>query len=109
MQKREHEYTVPLTRDDWIKNRFITKGPQIVEFSVQYETLINGNWRVVMRIDSAHKGVHRHVFHPYDDEYQQPFPCNNLNDGLTQAQTFLREEYHSIKSNYLTQLRKRRI
>ncbi len=109
MQEKEHEYTILLTDEDWIKNRFVTKGPEIIEFSVQYETLVESNWRKVMRIDSSHSGVHRHIFHPYDAEYQQPFPCTDLNNGLTKAQTFFREQYHSIKSNYLTELRRRRL
>ena len=36
----------------------------IVEFRIQYETIIEGHWHPVVRSDSAHGRPHRDILHP---------------------------------------------
>jgi len=106
MQNREIAYTTVLTDMDRVKTRMIRLGHKILEFSVQYEALIRGRWRRVTRFDSMHGSPHRHTFYDKGKEYKQPFPCSSNNAGLTKAQKIIRDNYHSMRSNYLTQSRK---
>ena len=92
------------TVDDRIAIYFSRKDAEVLFFSTQYETYIEGKWVRVRRYDysRSHKTPHVHVFHSVYDEFIEPFQCENLNEGLTLAVRILTENYTKFKHNYLT-------
>ena len=110
---REESYFKQLpTRSDRIANRIVLHRGRVIEFSVQYETLFRGDssYTAICRIDNCDEGPHRHLFHAVEqDNVRVAFPCNNLNEGLTEAQKYLTVNDSSLRYNYLTQRRRRRL
>lgn len=47
-----------------LRARIATERGQVIEFMMQYETWINGEWRPVVRCDSAHGQAHRDLLDP---------------------------------------------
>jgi hypothetical protein len=56
---KELEFVIPLTRQDRYRHYHLRIKGQVIEFSVQYETFINGEWFPVVRYDSSHGFAHR--------------------------------------------------
>lgn len=52
----------------------------MIGFTVQYEALIGGQWRPIVRYDTSHGFAHKDLLHPSGREEKQPlyFPDYNL-------------------------------
>ncbi|MFI5271246.1 MAG: hypothetical protein ACHQT9_04340 [Candidatus Saccharimonadales bacterium] len=79
------------------------------DFTVQYDTILDGKWVEVTRIDTCHGSAHQHKFNPNNKEIIVEFFCNNYNEGFTQAKKFITENFEHMRHNYLTQATKRRL
>lgn len=100
-------YKTLLTDSDRIVTRFEKRGKNILEFSVQYEALIDSRWRKVRRYDSSHDQPHFHVFSLGGEElYTQPFPYANLNEALTESQAVIKKTFEVLRESYLMTKRK---
>jgi hypothetical protein len=100
------EYTNALTDEDRVKVRQHQDGKNILEFSVQYEALIDGRWRKITRYDSCHGIPHRHVFHIDGKEYRHTVVANDNNEAFTEALMVTKKNFLKFKENYLTVRRK---
>jgi hypothetical protein len=62
----EKSFVVPLGTGDCDRYRLycVVERGQVVVFCVQYEAFINGEWRPVVRYDTAHGFPHRDLLHP---------------------------------------------
>lgn len=58
MKKKSYLYL--LTPEDRKRHEHIQEKGKIIEFSVQYETRIEGKWIPVVRFDTAHGFAHAH-------------------------------------------------
>lgn len=54
----ETTYQLALSAEDSIRVEFITESGQVISFVAQYETLIDGERKPVVRYDSAHGKGH---------------------------------------------------
>ena len=59
----QEEFDISLDDEDleWVRVRFITDNGRVVSFMVQYETVVDGERRPVVRYDSAHGIPHRDI------------------------------------------------
>ena len=57
----------------------------ILEFVVQYEAIISGKWKPVVRYDTAHGFAHKDVMTKEGKTIKQPFFFENFNLALTYA------------------------
>jgi hypothetical protein len=58
---QEKSYEISLSFEDRERYRHIKQGKRILAFTVQYETLVEGEWRPVIRYDTAHGVVHKDI------------------------------------------------
>lgn len=55
-----YDFPIPGTnQQDWFRVRIVTVDGRVTDFTVQYETLINGKFLPVARYDCAHGYPHR--------------------------------------------------
>jgi hypothetical protein len=88
-----------------MKVRYIKRGPTILEFSVQYETLIGSHWHKVLRFDNAHQQrPHSHKFYPHESQLRRPMSQINCNIAFTYAQTEVKQNYLALRESYIMQL-----
>jgi hypothetical protein len=80
----------------------------VIDFTVQYDTLVEDRWVKVTRVDTSHGSAHQHKFNPSGKEIITEFFCNDYNQGFTEAKRYITENFEQMRQNYLTQLSKRR-
>jgi hypothetical protein len=54
----ETAYTLPVGTDTRIRHYHRTEGRKVVEFVVQLEVEVGGEWKPVVRYDTAHRFAH---------------------------------------------------
>lgn len=62
----EKEYLIYLSPDQADRFRYyhnLERG-KIIRFRIQYEALIGGEWRAIVRYDTAHGRPHNDLLHP---------------------------------------------
>lgn len=102
MPERPRQWVTPLSDVDRVAVRLTTDGPLVLEFSVQYEALIAGHWRRIVRYDNAHgSGAHRHVYYPNKRELRQIVHPQDDNQGLTEAQMIVKQNFKKFRENYI--------
>ena len=74
------EYHVPLSEDDDLAVCFNTirqrcKPAKLTTFSVSYATLVDGEWKEVVRFDNTHDVPHQHIFHIRNQERKILLGC----------------------------------
>lgn len=58
----EKRYVQIVDAKNRVRVRFKKDRGRIVDFVVQYETLIKGDWRPIVRYDTAHGQPHTDIF-----------------------------------------------
>jgi hypothetical protein len=77
----------------------------VTGFVVQYEALIENEWRPVVRYDTAHGFAHRDLLHPGGDTEKQPLYLPSLNLALTFAIQDLKMLWTRYRAGYEGELR----
>jgi hypothetical protein len=101
--RQSKTYIYLLTDVDRVIVRQLRDGYNVLQFSVQYEALINSRWRKITRYDNAHDSEpHRHVYYPFDkEEYRHPMSSNDNNDAFTEAQMSIKKNFMAMKESYI--------
>jgi hypothetical protein len=83
----EIEFVYPLSLDleDRLRVQATKIRGKIVSFVVQYEALIQGQWRAIVRHDTAHRFAHKDILHPDGSVDKQPLNFPSLNLAFTFA------------------------
>jgi hypothetical protein len=80
--EKEIEFLYPLSMEgkDRLRVKALKKRGVISGFVVQYEALLKGDWRAIVRYDTAHGFAHKDIIHPTGEQEKQPlyFPDYNL-------------------------------
>jgi hypothetical protein len=105
MPRREFskEFFSRLSDTDRVRFRLDINSGELLEFTVQYETLIDDNWYPVVRYDSAHGHGHRDIL----DQTGQPIekfwlpPTFSHKDSAAYAQNDLREHWQQYRDEFL--------
>ena len=77
----------------------------VMRFIVQLEGEFNGEWKAIVRYDTAHGFAHCDVLHPYDDTRKARVETNNYNEALTYAQVDLSNNWRNYRVRYDTWLK----
>jgi len=77
-------YLVPEETDRLRVTAMKDKG-DILEFVVQYETLLLGMWRPVVRYDTAHGFAHKDIVRANGEVIKESFPFESFNVAFTHA------------------------
>ena len=104
----EIEYLFYLTADEADRLRVTARKDEgkILEFVVQYETLISEEWRPVVRYDTAHGFTHRDLIKANGEVVKQPLFFETYNMAFTHATLDLKINWRQYKESLEKELRK---
>jgi len=102
----EIEFVYPLSLDleDRLRIRATKTRGRIVSFVVQYEALIQGEWKPIVRYDSAHRFAHKDILHSDGSADKQPLNFPNLNLAFTFAVQDLKSLWRWYRYGYEKEL-----
>ncbi len=102
----EIDFVYPLSSE--LQDRLRVKATKIkgkiVSFVVQYEALIQGQWRAVVRYDTAHRFAHKDILHPDSSVDKQPLDFPGLNLAFTFAIQDLKSLWRCYRYGYEKEL-----
>ncbi|MBI4771961.1 MAG: hypothetical protein HY784_16495 [Chloroflexi bacterium] len=105
MSEKEYLYYLSPERLDRFRYRHITEGGRVVAFSIQYEALIAGEWRPIVRYDTAHGWPHRDTLHPSGPQTKQTFPGYSAAEVLTLGERDLKASWQEYRARYEEELK----
>jgi hypothetical protein len=79
---------------------------EILEFVVQYETVVLGEWRPVVRYDTAHGFAHKDIIKANGEVVKQPLFFETYNMAFTYATLDLKMNWKQYKDNLEKEFRK---
>jgi len=88
-----------------IRMRIAVENGKVVDIVVQYETLIEGKWHVIVRYDCAHGFFHRDVLFPNGDKDKQVIELDNLESALLYAEQDLKDRWEFYKNRYIKKIK----
>ena len=103
----EIEFIYPLSADlqDRLRMQATKTKGRIVSFVVQYEAFIQGQWRAIVRYDTAHRFAHRDILHPDGSTDKQPLDFRSLNLAFTFAIQDLKSLWRWYRYGYEKELK----
>lgn len=101
MEARDTQYVVLLASDCRRRHRHRQVGKWVTEFSVQIEVWVGGQWRAVVRYDTAHGFAHRDLLRPDGSIEKTRLHINSLNEALTVAEHDLRTNWPRYRQTFL--------
>jgi len=98
----EKSFVVPLGESDCDRYRLycMTERGQVVVFRVQYEAFIDGEWRAIVRYDTAHGFPHRDLLHPNQPGEKTEYPGRSNAEVLTLGQEDIKRHWQTYRAQY---------
>lgn len=98
------EYLAPLGTEGRRRVRHVRLRGQVIEFLVQYEIRIAGEWNPVVRYDTAHGFAHKDVLHPAGKADKEALPFTDYNLALLYAENDLRKNWKKYREAFLQEV-----
>ena len=102
---QEKSYEILLSPEDRERYRHVRQGKRILAFTVQYETLVEGEWRPVVRYDTAHRVVHKDIVDLKGREKKVWLGMSDLREALLLADRDIRANWQQYKDRFLRRKR----
>ena len=99
-------YLFMLTDRDRKRHTHTIEKGKVVEFLVQYETLLEGRWVEVVRYDTSHGFAHKDLMNPDGGQEKIVLGQADLNDALALADMDINENWERYRARYLRRLRR---
>jgi hypothetical protein len=105
---REIEYFFYLTTEATDRLRVTARKDkgEILEFVVQYETVVSGEWRPVVRYDTAHGFAHKDIIKANGEVVKQPLFFETYNMAFTYATLDLKANWRQYRDSLEKEMRK---
>ncbi|MBC8496379.1 MAG: hypothetical protein ISS57_17235 [Anaerolineales bacterium] len=88
------------TRLDRYRHYHVWRENEIIEFSIQYEALIEGRWHAIIRYDTAHGQPHRDTLHADGSVTKDWFTLYRMAEVLTIGQRDIMENWPFYRERY---------
>ena len=102
----EREFLIYL--DEAGENRYrhwhVSERGKIVRFRIQYEALILGKWRAIIRYDTAHGIPHKDILHPNGEQTKVMYSGYDNAVVLTLGQLDIVDNWLAHRARYETEL-----
>jgi hypothetical protein len=98
---KELEFVIPFSSQDRYRHYHLSVKGQVIEFSVQFETFINGEWFPVVRYDTSHGFAHRDLLDIKGQKRKAPLFTTDNNDALTFAENDIKDNWQVYKQRFL--------
>ena len=105
---QEIEYVIYLSAEATDRLRIYAqkeKG-EILEFVVQYETIISVEWQPIVRYDSVHGFAHKDLMKPDGTSLKQPLFFETYNLAFTFATLELKANWKQYRDNFKKEMKK---
>jgi len=102
----EKSYLQMLDVKERIRVRFKKDRGRIVEFVVQYETLVRDEWMAIVRYDTAHGQPHTDVFKPDGTKAKTLLHFPNYNDAFSYAEEDVRTNWENYRRRYFAEVKR---
>lgn len=99
-------YLDPETRLCRYRHYHVSDGKEIVEFRIQLEVLVSGEWYPVVRYDTAHGKPHRDILRPNGDQTKDWFEGYSVTDVLTIGQKDIMENWTTYRDRFMKEMKK---
>ena len=98
----EIEYVIYLSAESIDRLRVTAQKEKgdIVEFVVQYETLISEKWQPIVRYDTAHGFAHKDIIKPKGETIKQPLYFESYNLAFTFATLDLKANWKQYRDTF---------
>lgn len=96
----ERTYVQVVGPRDRIRVQFRKDRGKILEFVVQYETLVMDEWKVVVRYDTAHGQPHTDVIRPDGTKEKRLLHFPNFNDAFSYAEEDVKVNWEHYRRSY---------
>jgi len=99
---QEIEYLIYLTAESTDRLRVYAQkeSGEILEFVVQYETLISEKWQPIIRYDTAHGFAHKDIIRPDGKTIKQPLFFETFNLAFTYATIDLKANWKKYRETF---------
>ncbi len=98
---RDASYVYLLTLHDRKRHEHVTEQGRVIRFTVQYETFVEGEWRPVIRYDTAHGFPHVDRMLPDGRVEKIPLLTKELGEALIFADQDIDENWERYKEAYM--------
>jgi hypothetical protein len=102
---KEREFVVLLSHESRIRHYHSRLKQQVLEFMVQLEVNIRGEWRPVVRYDTAHGFAHRDIFHGDGRSEKVPLSIGDYNSTLAFAELDVRSNWEVYRQRFLQEVK----
>jgi hypothetical protein len=93
------------TGQDRIRFHYTISKGRLADIVMQYESLIDGEWRAIVRYDVAHGFFHRDVLFPNGTQEKTPLDFPTLEMAAIFAEQDLKDKWEFYKERYLSKLK----
>ncbi len=106
MQEIEYLFYLTAERTDRLRVTAQKDRNEVLQFVVQYEAEFSGEWRPVVRYDTAHGFAHRDVIRANGEVVKQPLFFDTYNLAFTHATLDLKLNWRHYKEDIARELEK---
>jgi hypothetical protein len=99
-RRRHEEYQQHFTENDLLLVEFDHMGRSVSKFSVQYVARLAGEWRPIVRYDTAHGFAHMDISHPDGTQETREMKAGSYREALGQAIADLKVRWESYRERY---------
>ena len=96
----ERLYIIPYSRNARKRHYHRTDRGRVVNFMVQLEVKVKGEWRPVLRYDCSHEFVHRDSYNLRGRQRKEELNLS-YEEALTLADEDIDDNWESYRSNFL--------
>ena len=101
MKTREKTYVALLSPEDRKRYRHLRQGRRILGFTIQYETLLDGEWMPVVRYDTSHRIAHKDILDIKGREKKVLLGVADFREALLLADEDIKANWRSYKALFL--------
>ena len=98
---REKTYIALLSPEDRKRYRHLRQGKRILAFTVQYKTLVAGEWLQVVRYDTSHRITHKDILDLKGREKKVFLGITDLHQALLLADNDIKNNWQRYKALFL--------
>jgi hypothetical protein len=102
---KERDFVILLSHESRIRHYHSRLKQQVVEFMVQLEVNIKGEWKPVVRYDTAHGFAHRDIFHGDGRVEKVPLSIGDYNSTLAFAELDVRSNWELYRQRFLQEVK----
>ena len=88
------------------RHHHITKGKEVVEFSIQLEVLLDNTWYAAIRYDTSHGRPHQDVLHSNGTQTKKWLDDLSVEEALTYGHNDIMRNWQTYRDRFIKEFDK---